>query len=73
MVASLYLGIRLHEKPYERLKLSDIDLQSKKFSDLKVDTEKLLNHSAENLGKRKKKYTYYDKQRNALFNCMVLS
>ena len=50
-IATLYLGVRLPEKPYERLKLNDINLTTKKVSELKVDAERLLNFSREQLGK----------------------
>lgn len=50
MVAALYLGVRLCEKPYERVKLTDIDFQTKKISDLKEDAERLLNYKSERLG-----------------------
>ncbi|XP_031639750.1 uncharacterized protein LOC116351750 [Contarinia nasturtii] len=42
-MASLYLGVRLPEKPFERLKLTNIDLIKKNVGDLKIETEKLLN------------------------------
>lgn len=51
MAATLYLGVRLPEKPYERLKLNDINFSTKKVSELKVDAEKLLNFSREQLGR----------------------
>lgn len=50
-MASLYLGIRLPEKPFERLKLTNIDLITKNVADLKVETEKLLNFPHKELGK----------------------
>lgn len=49
-MSSLYLGIRLLEKPYERLKLNDINLSTKNIFDLKIDAEKLLNFSHDELG-----------------------
>lgn len=50
-MASLYLGIRLPEKPFERLKLSNIDLITKNVADLKIEAEKLLNFPHNELGK----------------------
>lgn len=50
-MASLYLGIRLPEKPFERLKLTNIDLLAKNVADLKLETEKLLNFPHKELGK----------------------
>lgn len=50
-MASLYLGIRLPEKPFERLKLTNIDLITKNVADLKIEAEKLLNFPHKELGK----------------------
>lgn len=50
-MASLYLGIRLPEKPFERVKLSNIDLQTKNVAELKIDAEKMLNFPHNELGK----------------------
>lgn len=50
MSAALYLGVRLPEKPYERLKFNDINFSTKKVIDLKVDAEKLLNYSSQQMG-----------------------
>lgn len=50
-MASLYLGIRLPEKPFERLKLSNIDLITKNVADLKIEAEKLLNFPHKELGR----------------------
>lgn len=50
-MASLYLGIRLPEKPFERLKLTNIDLITKNVADLKIEAEKLLNFPHNELGK----------------------
>lgn len=49
-MASLYLGIRLPEKPFERLKLTNIDLLAKNVADLKLEAEKLLNFPHKELG-----------------------
>lgn len=50
-MASLYLGIRLPEKPFERLKLTNVDLITKNVADLKIEAEKLLNFPHKELGK----------------------
>lgn len=50
-MASLYLGIRLPEKPFKRLKLNNIDLITKNVTDLKKETENLLNFPHSELGK----------------------
>lgn len=50
-MSSLYLGIRLPEKPFERLKLTNIDFITKNVSELKIDAEKLLNFPHKELGK----------------------
>lgn len=50
-MASLYLAVRLPEKPYERLKLSNIDLTAKNVGELKIETEKLLNFPHNEMGK----------------------
>lgn len=42
-MASLYLGVRLPEKPFKRLKLTNVDLITKNVADLKKEAEKLLN------------------------------
>lgn len=52
-MASLYLGIRLPEKPFERLKITNIDLITKNVADLKIEAEKLLNFPHKELGMRK--------------------
>lgn len=49
-MASLYLGVRLPEKPFKRLKLTNVDLITKNVADLKKDTEKLLNFPHSELG-----------------------
>lgn len=49
-MSSLYLGVRLPEKPYERLKLDDVNLSTTNIVDLKIDAEKLLNFSHSELG-----------------------
>lgn len=49
-MASLYLGIRLPEKPFERLKLTNIDLITKNVADLKIEAERLLNFPHKELG-----------------------
>lgn len=49
-MSSLYLGVRLPEKPYERVKLDDINLSTTNIVDLKIDAEKLLNFSHTDLG-----------------------
>lgn len=49
-MASLYLGIRLPEKPFERLKLTNIDLITKNVADLKLEAEKLLELPQNQLG-----------------------
>lgn len=50
-MASLYLGIRLPEKPFERLKLTNIDLITKNVADLKIEAEKQLNFPHNELGR----------------------
>lgn len=50
-MASLYLGIRLPEKPFERLKLTNIDLDTKNVAALKIEAEKILNFPHNELGK----------------------
>lgn len=57
MVSALYLGVRLPEKPYERVKLDDVNISTKKLCELKVDAEKLLNYSSEQMGKADDKQT----------------
>lgn len=49
-MSSLYLGVRLPEKPYERLKLDDVNFSTTNVVDLKNDAEKLLNFSHDELG-----------------------
>lgn len=49
-MSSLYLGIRLPEKPYERLKLDDVNFSTKNIVDLKIDAEKLLHFAHSELG-----------------------
>lgn len=49
-MASLYLGIRLPEKPFERLKLTNINLLTKNVVELKVEAEKILNFPHNELG-----------------------
>lgn len=44
-MSSLYLGVRLPSKPFERLKLLNIDLPTKNVAELKLETEKMLNLS----------------------------
>lgn len=51
-MASLYLGVRLPEKPYTRLKLTNVNLLKKNVADLKNDAEKLLSCSHKELGKQ---------------------
>lgn len=51
-MASLYLGVRLPEKPFQRLKLTNVDLITKNVADLKKDTEQLLNFPHNELGKK---------------------
>lgn len=50
-MASLYLGIRLPQKPFERLRIANIDLVTKNVADLKIDAEKLINFPHNELGK----------------------
>lgn len=50
-MSSLYLGVRLPEKPYKRLKLTNIDLLKKNVADLKLDAAKLLSCSQNEMGK----------------------
>lgn len=50
-MASLYLGIRLPEKPFERLKLTNIDLDTENVAALKIEAEKILNFPHNELGK----------------------
>lgn len=73
-MASLYLGIRLPEKPFARLKLTNIDLITKNVADLKNETEKLLNLSHKELGKFKT-LSYQTKKQysdiNQQFNFML--
>lgn len=49
-MASLYLGVRLPEKPFERLKLTNIDLLTKNVADLKIEAEKLIDFPRKELG-----------------------
>lgn len=49
-MSTLYLGVRLPEKPFQRLKLDDINFTEKNIIDLKVDAGKILNYSHDNLG-----------------------
>lgn len=46
----LYLGVRLPEKPFQRVKLDDINFTTKNIFDIKIDAEKILNYSHNNLG-----------------------
>lgn len=49
-MASLYLGVRLPEKPFERLKLTNIDLLTKNVADLKIEAAKLIDFPRKELG-----------------------
>lgn len=42
-MASLYLGFRLPKKPFERVKLVNIDLPTKNVAALKLDVEQMMN------------------------------
>lgn len=49
-MASVFLGVRLPEKPYERHQIKDIDFSTKNVADLKTEAEKLLNTPKDDLG-----------------------
>lgn len=63
-MTALYLCVRFPEKPYERLKLTDIDLSTNNVADLKVETEKLLNFSHKELGNTTRKKIIRELPRN---------
>lgn len=48
-MASIYLGIRLPKKSFERMKLLNIDLPTKNVADLKLEAEKMINLSHKEL------------------------
>lgn len=54
-MASLYLGIRLPKKPFERIKLMNIDLNTKNVADLKLEAEKVMNLSHNEIRKLRRK------------------
>lgn len=49
MAVQLYLGVRLPEKPYEKIALNGVQI-SKKIIDLKQKAEEILKHPNKELG-----------------------
>lgn len=50
MAVHVYLGVRLPEKPYERVAIKNVCV-SKKTIDLKLEAGQILQHPKEELGK----------------------